>query len=85
MSHGLTEPVHGQGRQWTVTGYGVEALDGMDPIAFADIPDAEADPPEWLGALCRRYGTDGDDPTAALRVARMIGAEAKVASSRPAA
>ena len=85
MSHGLTEPVHWQGRQWAVTGYGIEALDGMYHVPFTDIPEAEAGRPEWLDALCRRYGTDGDDLAAALRVARRIRAEAKAPSSTPAA
>jgi len=80
MSHGLTEPVHWQGRQWAVTGYGIEALDGMYHVPFSDIPDAKAGRPEWLDALCRRYGTDGDDLAAALKVARSIQADASDAS-----
>ncbi|SFF04836.1 hypothetical protein SAMN02799627_05114 [Methylobacterium sp. 13MFTsu3.1M2] len=46
MSHGLTEPVRWEGRQWAVTGYGIEALDGMYHIPFSEIPDAEAGRPE---------------------------------------
>ena len=72
MSHELTEPVHWQGRQWAVTGYGIEALDGMYHVPFFDIPDADADPPRWLNDLWRRYGTDRDDLAAALRVARTM-------------
>lgn len=72
MSHGLTEPVHWQGRQWAVTGYGIEALDGMYHIPFTDIPAAEAGPPEWLDRLWRRYGTDRNDLNAALRIARSL-------------
>jgi hypothetical protein len=82
MSHELTEPVHWQGRQWAVTGYGIEALDGMYHVPFADIPDTEAGRPEWLDTLCRRYGTDGDDLAAALRVARTVRAEAKSSASK---
>jgi hypothetical protein len=37
MSHGLTEPVHWRGRQWAVTGYGIEALDGMYHVPFSEI------------------------------------------------
>ncbi|WP_336489559.1 hypothetical protein [Methylobacterium nigriterrae] len=72
MSHELTEPVHWQGRQWAVTGYGIEALDGMYHVPFSDIPDGR---PQWLDDLCRRYGTDRDDLAAALRVAYSIQAE----------
>lgn len=60
------------GRQRAVTGCGIEALDGMYHVPFSDIPDAGAGRPEWLEALCRRYGTDGDDLAAALKVARSI-------------
>lgn len=72
MSHGLTEPVYWEGRQWAVTGYGIEALDGMYHIPFTDIPAAEAGPPEWLDRLWRRYGTDRNDLNAALRIARSL-------------
>ncbi len=72
MSHGLTEPVHWQGRQWAVTGFGIEALDGMYHIPFADIPPGARGQPEWLDSLRRRYGTDCNDLDAALRVARTI-------------
>ncbi|UIN37345.1 hypothetical protein [Methylobacterium oryzae] len=83
MSHGLTEPVHWQGRRWAVTGYGIEALDGMYHVPFADIPDTGAARPDWLDALFRRYGTDGDDLSAALRVARMVRTEANATASKP--
>lgn len=72
MSQGLTEPVHWQGRQWAVTGYGIEALDGMYHVPFADIPGADTRRPEWLESLWRRYGTDRNDLDAALRVARAV-------------
>lgn len=72
MSYGLTEPVHWQGRQWAVTSFGIEALDGMYHIPFADIPDGATGRPEWLDGLRRRYGTDCSDLDAALRVARAI-------------
>lgn len=72
MSHELTEPVHWQGRQWAVTGYGIEALDGMYHVPFSDIPEPEAGRPEWLDDLWRRYGTDRDDLAAALLVARTV-------------
>ncbi|MGU3340765.1 hypothetical protein ACLBXJ_22345 [Methylobacterium mesophilicum] len=85
MNHDLTEPVHWQGRQWAVTGYGIEALDGMYHVPFADIPDAEAGWPAWLDALRRRYGTDGDDLAAALKVARSIQADAANGTSKPTA
>ncbi|MGU3664021.1 hypothetical protein ACLBX9_07530 [Methylobacterium sp. A49B] len=75
MSHGLTEPVHWQGRQWAVTGYGIEALDGMYHVPFSEIPDAEAGRPEWLDGLWGRYGTDRNDLDAALRVARSVQGE----------
>lgn len=76
MSDELTEPVHWQGRQWAVTGYGIEALDGMYHVPFSDIPNDETARPGWLNDLCRRYGTDGNDLAAALKVARSIQAAA---------
>ncbi len=85
MSHDLTEPVHWQGRQWAVTGYGIEALDGMYHVPFSEIPDADDEPPRWLDDLCRRYGTDRDDLAAALRVARTVRPGAVAAPSEPAA
>lgn len=85
MSHELTEPVHWQGRQWAVTGYGIEALDGMYHVPFSDIPDADVDPLQWLDDLCRRYGTDRDDLAAALRVARTVRPGAGAARSKSAA
>lgn len=85
MSHELTEPVHWQGRQWAVTGYGIEALDGMYHVPFSDIPDAEDGRPAWLEALGRRYGTDRDDLAAALRVARAMHHGAAAAPSKSAA
>lgn len=85
MSHELTEPVHWQGRQWAVTDYGIEALDGMYHVPFTDIPDAEAIRPEWLDALFRRYGTDGDDLAAALKVARSVQAAAANGAPKSAA
>ena len=85
MSHDLTDPVHWQGRQWAVTGYGIEALDGMYHVPFSDIPDAEAGRPEWLDDLWRRYGTDRDDLAAALRVARTVRPGAAPAPSKSAA
>lgn len=72
MSHELTEPVHWQGRQWAVTGYGIEALDGMYHIPFSEIWNAGDGRLPWLDALCRRYGTDCDDLNAALKVARSL-------------
>ncbi|MER2265309.1 hypothetical protein [Methylobacterium oxalidis] len=70
MRHELTEPVHWQGRQWAVTGYGIEALNGMYHVAAEQIwPESNGTLP-WLDALCRRYGTDRDDLNAALKVAR---------------
>ncbi|MEE7448990.1 hypothetical protein MRF4_14955 [Methylobacterium radiotolerans] len=85
MGHDLTDPVHWQGRQWAVTGYGIEALDGMYHVPFAEIPDAEAERPDWLADLWNRYGTDRDDLAAALRVARSKLREAKPSLARPAA
>ncbi|MDP4003350.1 hypothetical protein [Methylobacterium sp. NEAU K] len=72
MSHDLIEPVHWQGRQWAVTGYGIEALDGMYHIPFSEIPDGSEGRVSWLDDLWRRYGTDRDDLAAALKVARSI-------------
>jgi hypothetical protein len=72
MSHDLTEPVHWEGRQWAVTGYGIEALDGMYHVPFSEIGETGERPLPWLEALHRRYGTDRDDLAAALKVARAI-------------
>ncbi|GJE12215.1 MULTISPECIES: hypothetical protein [Methylobacterium] len=85
MGHGLTEPVHWQGRQWAVTGYGIEALGGRYHIPFADLPDTGTARPDWLDALFRRYGTDGDDLSEALKVARTVRSGAKATASKPAA
>jgi hypothetical protein len=72
MSYDLTEPVHWQGRQWAVTAYGIEALDGMYHVAAAEIwPGPDGTLP-WFDALRRRYGTDHDDLEAALTVARSL-------------
>ena len=72
MSRELTEPVHWHGREWAVTGYGIEALDGMYHVRSSDIwCEGDALPP-WMESLYRRYGTDRDDLNAALKVARSI-------------
>lgn len=72
MGHELTEPVHWRGRQWAVTDYGIEALDGMYHVPTAEVwPSPDGTLP-WLEALYRRYGTDRDDLNAALKVARTI-------------
>ncbi|GJD76358.1 hypothetical protein [Methylobacterium goesingense] len=72
MGHTLTEPVHWRGRQWAVTGYGIEALDGMYHVLAAEVwPGPDGTLP-WREAPYRRYGTDRDDLNAALKVARRI-------------
>lgn len=76
MGHDLTEPVHWQGRQWAVTGYGIEALDGMYHVPFSEITDAPEGPPAWFDDLRRRYGTDRVDLDAALTMARSVRAKA---------
>ncbi|ACL57301.1 hypothetical protein [Methylobacterium nodulans] len=72
MSSSLTEPVYWQGRQWAVTGYGIEALDGMYHVPAAEIGSVDERPPQWLDDLWRRYGTDRNDLTAAVAVARRV-------------
>ncbi|KQU19042.1 hypothetical protein ASG63_07795 [Methylobacterium sp. Leaf94] len=72
MAHELTEPVHWRGRQWAVTGYGIEALDGMYHVSAAEIWSGPDGTLPWLEALHRRYGTDREDLDAALKVARTI-------------
>lgn len=72
MSRDLAQPIHWQGRQWAVTAYGIEALDGMYHVPFAEISLSDDGPAPWLEALRRRYGTDRNDLDAALRVARGI-------------
>ncbi|ACA17299.1 hypothetical protein M446_2877 [Methylobacterium sp. 4-46] len=72
MNSSLTEPVYWQGRQWAVTGYGIETLDGMYHVAAAEVGAVGDAPPRWLDALWRRYGTDRDDLSAALAVARQV-------------
>jgi hypothetical protein len=84
MSHDLTEPVHWEGRQWAVTGYGIEALDGMYHVPYSEIGDADERAMPWLEALCRRYGTNRDDLAAALKVARAIRPRAGGADPKPA-
>lgn len=85
MSHELTGPVLWQGRQWAVTGYGIEALDGMYHVPFSEVPDAADARPRWLDDLCGRYGTDRDDLAAAVRVARTMRPGADAAASQSAA
>ncbi|WP_419951658.1 hypothetical protein [Methylobacterium sp.] len=72
MIHDLTEPVHWQGRQWAVTGFGIESLDGMYHVQASEIWDENGRPPGWLESLYRRYGTDRDDLRTALKVARSL-------------
>jgi len=72
MSQDLAQPIHWQGRQWAVTAYGIEALDGIYHVPFSEISPADDGPAPSLEALRRRYGTDRNDLDAALRVARRI-------------
>ncbi|WP_292505003.1 hypothetical protein [Methylobacterium sp.] len=72
MVHDLTDHVHWQGRQWAVTEFGIEALDGMYHVPSSEIWDDNGRPPGWLNSLHRRYGTDRDDLNAAVKVARSI-------------
>ncbi|MFH6783271.1 MULTISPECIES: hypothetical protein [Methylobacterium] len=81
MNHDLGEPVTWQGRQWAVTAYGIEALDGMYHVPFSEIPAADDGSAPWLESLRRRYGTDRNDLDAALKVARGILSDA-AASAR---
>ncbi|MEE7450221.1 hypothetical protein MRF4_21770 [Methylobacterium radiotolerans] len=85
MDHARTEPAHWRGRQWVVTGYGIEVLDGMDHVPFSDIPDVENGRPPWLESLWRRYRTDREDLAAALKVARNLRPGATPAPSKIAA
>lgn len=82
MSHELTEPVHWQGRQWAVTGYGIKALDGTYYVPYCEIPDTDGVRPPWLDDLFRRYGTDKDDLAAALKVVRSIQPEIADATAK---
>ncbi|MGU3402382.1 hypothetical protein [Methylobacterium brachiatum] len=84
MSHDLAEPVHWRGRQWAVTGYGIEALDGRYHVPFSEISEASRGRLAWFDALCRRYGTDRDDLAAALKMAQAIRADTDDAGSKPA-
>ena len=81
MTHPLTEPVRWQWRQWAVTGYGIEALDGMEHVPVSEIPDADAGRPEWLESLRRRSGTGRNDLDAALKVGRALRGEGAGATS----
>ena len=72
MIQDLALPIHWQGRQWAVTAYGIEALDGMYHVPFSEISPTDDGPAPWLEALRRRYGTDRNDLDAALKVAREI-------------
>lgn len=85
MSYELTEPVHWQGRQWAVTGYGIEALNGMYHVPFSDIGEAGDKRLSWFDDLCRRYGTDREDLAAALKVARATRPRADNALAKTAA
>jgi hypothetical protein len=85
MRHESIARVHWQGRQWAVTDYGIEALDGMYHVPYSEIRDADAGPMPWLDDLRSRYGTDCDDLAAALQVAREKCPGTGIAPLKPAA
>lgn len=67
MTYDLTEPVYWQGRQWAVTAYGVEALDGRYQIARSDLDDEPARK-RLLDQMRDHYWVHLDDLRAALEV-----------------
>ncbi len=67
MPHDLTKLVYWQGRQWAVTAYGVEALDGRYHIAWQDLHDEPARK-RLLDQMQDHYWVHFDDLRKALEV-----------------
>jgi hypothetical protein len=65
----LSKPILWQGRQWAVTGYGVEARDGCYAIKRSDLWDNDLRH-GWIMHMTEKLWVDLADFTEALRVAR---------------
>ena len=65
----LAEPVYWTGRQWTVTGHGIEARDGKYNIAGSRAWE-EASGHGWIEHMAEKDWVDIQDFAEALRLAR---------------
>jgi hypothetical protein len=65
----LTKPIYWQGRQWAVTGYGVEARDGCYAVPRLNLWDDEFRHC-WLRHMAQKNWVDLADFAEALRIAR---------------
>lgn len=65
----LSEPIHWTGRQWAVTGHGIEARDGSYVIEGTRVWEDEADF-GWVRHLDEKDWVDLPDFVEALRIAR---------------
>jgi hypothetical protein len=65
----LTKPIYWQGRQWAVTGYGIEYRDGNYPIEDSRIWEEE-DGYGWVRHMAEKEWVDLPDFAEALRIAR---------------
>jgi hypothetical protein len=71
----LNQPVYSRGRQWAVTGYGIEALSGLYHIPWCNLED-EPSRQRLLTELQHHYWIHRDDLKAALAACRSrIGAK----------
>jgi hypothetical protein len=77
----LSKPIHWQGRQWAVTAYGIECLDGNYPIE-ADRLWEEDDSYSWVQHMAGKEWVDLPDFAEALRIARRRDAMRKKPKSR---
>lgn len=65
----LATPVIWQGRQWAVTGFGIEARDGKYPIEGKRVWE-ENHGHGWIEHMAEKSWVDLDDFAEALRIAR---------------
>lgn len=67
----LYEPIHWKGRQWAVTAFGLQALDGKYTIAKARLWD-DNDGHGWEDQMADKDEVDQDDFREGLRRAREV-------------
>lgn len=71
LGEALTEPVFWRGREWAVTGYGIEKLDGRYAIKRSDIWEAHG---AWtiVNHMEEKGWVDMSDFKTALRIAKIF-------------